>query len=41
VRDYESDLIEMDRLPVIKERFNLTDEMYNYYLTAALLPPLT
>jgi hypothetical protein len=40
VRDYESDLIEIDRLPVIKERFNLTDEMYNYYLTAALLPPL-
>jgi hypothetical protein len=40
VRDYESGLIEIDGLPVIKERFNLTDELYNYYLTAALLPPL-
>lgn len=40
VRDYESDIIELDRLPLIKERFNLTDEMYNYYLTAELLPPL-
>ena len=40
VRDYESELIEIDRLPVIKERFNITDELYNYYLTAELLPPL-
>jgi len=40
VRDYESDLIETDRLPIIKERFNITDELYNYYLTAELLPRL-
>ena len=40
VRDYESELFELDHLSVIKDRFNLTDEMYNYYLTADLLPPL-
>lgn len=40
VRDYESELFELDQLPQIKDKFNLTDEMYNYYLTAELLPPL-
>jgi|GEM_PF-2840434 len=40
VRDYENEIFELDRLPVIKEKFDLTDEMYNYYLTADLLPPL-
>jgi hypothetical protein len=40
VRDYESEIFELDRLPLIKKKFNLTDEMYNYYLTAELLPPL-
>ncbi|WP_295798721.1 hypothetical protein [Mucilaginibacter sp.] len=40
VRDYESEIFEINRLLVIKERFQLTDEMYNYYLTAHLLPPL-
>ena len=40
VRDYESELFELDSLPVIKDKFNLTDETYNYYLTAELLPRL-
>ncbi|MCO5950358.1 hypothetical protein [Mucilaginibacter flavidus] len=40
VRDYESELFELDRLLMIREKFNLTDEQYNYYLTADLLPPL-
>ena len=40
VRDYESELFELDRLLMIGEKFNLTDEQYNYYLTADLLPPL-
>ncbi|MEO6633279.1 MAG: hypothetical protein ABIN13_16195 [Mucilaginibacter sp.] len=40
VRDYESELFELDNLEVIRDKFNLSDEMYNYYLTAELLPPL-
>jgi len=40
VRDYESEIFESDRLHMIKDKFNLAYEMYNYYLTAELLPPL-
>ncbi len=38
--DYDSDEFEIERLPWIKERFRLTDAMYNYYLTADFLPPI-
>lgn len=37
--EYDNDEFEIERLPWIKERFKLTDSMYNYYLTADFLPP--
>jgi hypothetical protein len=40
VRDYESELFEFDRIPLIREKFEISDELYKYYLTAELLPPL-
>jgi len=36
--EYDSDKFEIDRLPWVKDRFQLSDAEYNYYLTAELYP---
>jgi len=38
--EYDNDEFNLARLPWIKDRFQLSDDMYNYYLSANLLPPL-
>lgn len=38
--EYDSDEFDLSTLPWIKDRFQLSDVMYNYYLTAQFLPPL-
>jgi len=40
MHDYDSESFDLQRLPWIKSTFMLSDEIYNYYLTADLLPPL-
>jgi hypothetical protein len=38
--DYDSDRFDINTMPWIKTAFKLSDEMYNYYLTADFLPPI-
>ena len=38
--EYDNDEFDLARLPWIKDRFQLSDNMYNYYLSSELLPPL-
>jgi hypothetical protein len=38
--DYDSDRFDINTIPWIKTAFKLSDEMYNYYLTADFLPPI-
>lgn len=38
--DYDTEEFHHDNIHLIREKFVLTDQMYNYYLTAEFLPPL-
>lgn len=38
--DYDTEEFHQDNIHLIREKFVLTDQMYNYYLTAEFLPPL-
>ncbi|MFD2581071.1 hypothetical protein ACFSR6_01120 [Pedobacter vanadiisoli] len=38
--DYDTEEFHQDNIHLIREKFVLTDQMYNYYLTAQFLPPL-
>jgi len=38
--DYDSEIFYQDNIILIRNKFVLTDAMYNYYLTADFLPPI-
>lgn len=38
--DYDSEVFDLETLPIVRDMFGLSDGMYNYLLTADFLPPI-